>query len=113
MPVVLCPKPASPLCAGKEGQVRKAGKLLPKKEGWLDGFKPKQAQTFSAARNAPREKGFGGGGPWQKVDPKTPGADHLLAAQLTGACVMAGRSFVLLSSVMLPARVNRLCVHVA
>ena len=69
--------------------MKKAGKLLPKKEGWLDNFKPKQAQTFSAARNAPREKGFGGGGAWMKIDPKTPGAQ---AVPTLSCVVLAAQS---------------------
>ena len=62
---------------GKQGETRKKGKAVPKKGGsYVEDYKPKQAGIFSNARNAPREKGFGGGGPWQKIDPKTPGEKH-------------------------------------
>ena len=62
---------------GKQGETRKQGKQVPKKGGsYVEDYKPKQAGIFSNARNAPREKGFGGGGPWQKIDPKTPGVKN-------------------------------------
>ena len=74
------PRSSTLICChhtGKEGQTRKQGKQQPKKGGsYTEDYKPKQAGIFSNARNAPREKGFGGGGPWQKIDPKTPGVKH-------------------------------------
>ena len=61
--------------AGKKGETKKNQKAPAKKgAGYVNDYKPKQSATYSNARNAPREKGFGGGGPWMKIDPKTPGA---------------------------------------
>ena len=52
--------------------MKKAGKLLPKNPDRLKK-KPEQAARLFNARNLPRKGGAAGGGPWQKIDPKTPG----------------------------------------
>ena len=61
-----------PLLAGEQGQVKKAGKLLPKDPKKMES-KPERARVMFNARNLRREGGAAGGQPWQKIDPKTPG----------------------------------------
>ncbi|KAK9787850.1 hypothetical protein WJX73_006392 [Symbiochloris irregularis] len=57
---------------GEQGQVKKAGKLLPKKEGYLDKKVENSRKMFNA-RNLNREGGAAGGAPYQKINKNTPG----------------------------------------
>lgn len=52
-------------------QVRKAKKLLPWDQKWMD-TQPGRGRKQFDARNVPREGGFGGGGAYQKISKNIP-----------------------------------------
>lgn len=52
-------------------QVRKAKKLLPWDQEWFD-TQPARGRKQFDARNVPRQGGFGGGGPYQKISKNIP-----------------------------------------
>jgi hypothetical protein len=60
-------------------QVKQAKKLLPYDQKLYDTW-PKRSGKMDSARNQPRQGGFGGGGPYQRVNKNIPSAygPHLI-----------------------------------
>ncbi|BDA49353.1 hypothetical protein COCOBI_13-4650 [Coccomyxa sp. Obi] len=58
---------------GLNSEVRKAKKLLPWDQEWFD-TQPARGRKQFDARNVPRQGGFGGGGPYQKISKNIPSA---------------------------------------
>lgn len=82
--------------------MKKAGKLLPKKEGYLDKKVENSRRMFNA-RNLTREGGAAGGGPYQKINKNTPGGScHLCRPHLaiSAAEQVIGRCRILVSKCM-------------
>ena len=76
-------------------QVRKAKKLLPYDQKLMDTW-PGRSKKQDAARNTPREGGFGAGGAYQKINKNIPSARSGLlcsrraSAPLLITCIRAG-----------------------
>ena len=80
-------------------QVRKAKKLLPFDQKLFDSW-PGRSKKMDAARNVPRQGGFGGGGAYQKINKNIPSADLSLqpllgfGRSMFHACVLAALSSI-------------------